>query len=105
MGEPTTFVCDDETAENGHLYVDVDDFATIIIRREGGTLACEIHPFGVSTDCPGNFWRPHAHAHQHGRHACGRCPRLSLHPVVSCTVGASDPVFGPMVAEAFGISE
>jgi hypothetical protein len=52
MGHPTTFVCDDETADNGHLYVDVDDFATLIIRHEGGQLTCEIYPFGVSTDEP-----------------------------------------------------
>lgn len=52
MGHPTTFVCDEETADNGHLYVDVDDFATIIIRHEGGQLECEIYPFGLATDEP-----------------------------------------------------
>ncbi len=52
MGHPTTFICDDETADNGHLYVAVDDFATIIIRHDFGELECEIYPFGVSTDDP-----------------------------------------------------
>lgn len=37
-----TFHIDDETADDGYLYVDVDDIATIIIRRWDDSVKVEI---------------------------------------------------------------
>lgn len=46
------FTIDDETADNGYLYVDVDDLATVVIRRDGERVTAEIYGLNLAVDEP-----------------------------------------------------
>ncbi|WP_414462474.1 hypothetical protein [Hyphomicrobium sp. DY-1] len=45
-----TFHIDDETADDGFLYVNVDDLATVRIYRMDGMVAVEICPLNNTDD-------------------------------------------------------